>query len=342
MLRLHTSGTTQRIRAATLVQAATLGEGVRDFLFDAFLHVARRERPPLATPDGESPPPPGDRVWVPPIDWGRHLVGHPEPGRVYTKGRTRYHEPNVAHPPPSTTPTDTMACERRTWVDRVTSLSNFTDHVPGDIPTPDNQQPAPSTYMTLMYNRHYTLSTTHYQPPTDTWLVHGTNSLLPADYPPPPPHNPGHDTNTKEDEPDDPHIWGKWGRKSLDTLLSICSRNQGLGRMYCLAKWTQRTWQIPAEQWAWKGTLRSQRREAPLNRTGPTPPRPITIELCPYMVVARLMTLLWPGPDTPTQNYPHLTEEDMPGIQQCFFGTLECLHQAHPHVLELKWTPPPG
>ena len=28
VLRLHTSGTTQRIQAATLVQAATLGEGV--------------------------------------------------------------------------------------------------------------------------------------------------------------------------------------------------------------------------------------------------------------------------------------------------------------------------
>ena len=59
MLRLYTSGTTQQIRAATLVQAATLGEGVRDFLFNAFLHVARHNRPPLATPDGASPPPTG-------------------------------------------------------------------------------------------------------------------------------------------------------------------------------------------------------------------------------------------------------------------------------------------
>ena len=74
MLRLHTSGITQRIRAITLVQAATLGEGVRYFLFDAFLHVARHDRPPDATPDGESPPSTGNRVWVPPIDWGRHLV----------------------------------------------------------------------------------------------------------------------------------------------------------------------------------------------------------------------------------------------------------------------------
>ena len=52
MLCLRTSGTTQRIRATTPVQAATLGEGVRDFLFDAFLHVARHDRPPRATPDG--------------------------------------------------------------------------------------------------------------------------------------------------------------------------------------------------------------------------------------------------------------------------------------------------
>ena len=85
MLRLHTSGTNQRIRAGTLVPAATLGEGVRDFLFDAFLHVARHERPPLAYPDSECPPPKGNRVWVPPIDWGRHLVGHPEPGRLTSR-----------------------------------------------------------------------------------------------------------------------------------------------------------------------------------------------------------------------------------------------------------------
>ena len=57
MLRLHTSGTTKSIWAATFVQAATLGEGVRDFLFNAFLHVARHESPPLATPDRESPTP---------------------------------------------------------------------------------------------------------------------------------------------------------------------------------------------------------------------------------------------------------------------------------------------
>ena len=68
MLCLRTSGTSTRIRAATLVQAATLGEGVRDFLLDAFLHVARHDRPPRATPDGESPPPTGSRIWVPPID----------------------------------------------------------------------------------------------------------------------------------------------------------------------------------------------------------------------------------------------------------------------------------
>ena len=70
MLCLRTSGTTQRIRATTLVQVATLGEGVRDFLFDAFLHVARHDRPPRAALDGESPPPAGSRIRVPPIDWG--------------------------------------------------------------------------------------------------------------------------------------------------------------------------------------------------------------------------------------------------------------------------------
>ena len=341
MLRLRSSGTTQRIRATILVQAATLGEGVRDVLFNDFLHVARHDRPPLATPGSESPPPSGSRIWVPPIDWRRHLVGHRMPGRVDTKGRTRYHETNMAHPPPSATPSDTKEWQRETWVARMASLSNFQHHIPGDVPTPDNQQPAPSTYMTLMYNMHYTLSTTHYHAPTGHWVVHGTDSLLQADYAPPP-HNPGPDTYTREDEPDDLHLWGTRERKSLDTLLSIRSGNQGLGRaMVCLAKWIQRTMGIPTDRWLWKVMLRPQQRGAPPNRRGPTPPRPTTLQLCPYMVAARLMALLWPGPDSPTENYPHLTEEDMLGIQQCFFSTLDYLQQAHPHVPEQKW-PPPG
>ena len=273
MLHLHTSGTTQRIGANTLVQAATLGERVGDFLFDAFLHVARHDRPPRPTPDGESPPPMGSRIWVPPINLGRHLVGHPVPERDSTQGRTRYRDPNMAHPPPSATPDNTKELERETWVARMASLSNFRHHVPGDISTPDDRQPAPSTYMTLMYKLHYTLSTTHYHGPTDHlvafcnhcpllgpyraadhWVVHGTDSLLPADYAPPP-HNPGLDTYARGDEPDDLHIWGTWERKSLDTLLSICSGCQGLGRaMYCLAKWTQRTWGIPTDRWLWRVT----------------------------------------------------------------------------------------
>ena len=110
--------------------------------------------------------------------------------------------------------------------------------------------------------------------------------------------------------------------------------------MYCLAKWTQRTWGIPADRWLWKVTLRPQQREAPPNRRGPTPPRPTSLQLCPYMVAARLMAMLWPGRDTPTQNYPHLMEEDMPGIQRCFFRTLDYLQQTHPRVLEQIWTPP--
>ena len=172
------------------------------------------------------------------------------------------------------------------------SLSNFRHHFPGDIPTPDERQPAPSTYMTLMYNLHYTLSTTDYHAPTDHWVVHGTDSLLPADYAPPP-HNPGPDTYARGDDPDNPHFWGTWESKSLDTLLSIRSGSQGLGRaMYCLAKWTQR--------WVWVVRLRPQQKKAPPNRRGPTPQRPKTLQLCPYMVAAHLMALLWPGPDTPT------------------------------------------
>ena len=172
------------------------------------------------------------------------------------------------------------------------SLSNFRHHVPGDASTPVNQQPASTTYMTLMYNLHYTLSTTHYHAPTGRWVVHGTDSLLPADYGPPP-QNPGPDTYTREDEPDDPHLWSTWERKSLDTLLSIRSGNQGLSRaMYCLAKWPQRTWGIPADRWLWKVTLRPQQREAPPKPRGSSPPRPTTLQLCPNMVAAHLMALL--------------------------------------------------
>ena len=136
------------------------------------------------------------------------------------------------------------------------SLSYFRHHFLEDVPSPDDQQPAPCRYMTLLYNRHYTLSTTHYHASTGNWVVHGTDSLLPADYAPPL-HNPCPDTYTREDEPDDPHVWGTWERKSLDRLLSIRSGNQGLGRaMYRLAKWTQRTWRIFTDRWLWKVTLR--------------------------------------------------------------------------------------
>ena len=341
MLRLRTSGTNQRIRATTLVQAGTLREGLRDFLLDAFLHVARHHRPPVATPDGESPPPTGDRIWVPPIDWGRHLVGHPVPERVDTKGRTRYHEPDNPHPPPSATASDTKEWERETWVARMASLSNFRHHVPGDVPTPDDQQPAPSTYMTLMYNLHYTLSTTHYQAPTGHWVVHGTDSLLPTDYAPPP-HNPDHDTYTREDELDDPHLWGTWERKSLDTLLSIRSGNQGLGRaMYCLAKWTQQTWGIPTDRCLWKVTLPSGQREAPPNRRGPTPPRPTTIQLCPYMVAARLMALLWPGPDTPTKTTPTSWRRTCPASSDASSAT-PTTSSKRTHTSWSRYGHPPG
>ena len=222
------------------------------------------------------------------------------------------------------------------------SLSNFGDQVPGDIATPENHQAARSTYITLMYNKHYTLSTIHYHAPTGTWLVQGSDSLLPADYTPPP-DSPGPDTYTREDEPDDLHIWGTWGHKSLQTLLFSRSANLGVGRtMYCLAKWTGQSRQIPAQQWVRQVTLRPQQREAPLNCTGRTPQHPITMQLCPFMVAARLMTLLWPGPDTPTQHNPHLTEEHMPGIQRCFFGTVHCLQHSAPHVLALTLTPAPG
>ena len=89
----------------------------------------------------------------------------------------------------------------------------------------------------------------------------------------------------------------------------------------------------------WKVTLRPQQRKAPLNRTGPTS-TPNHHTALSVHVAARLMTLLWLGRDSPTQNYPRVMEEDMPSIQFFFFSTLGCLQQAHPHILELTWTPP--
>ena len=112
--------------------------------------------------------------------------------------------------------------------------------------------------------------------------------------------------------------------------------------MYCLAKWTHRSWQIPAERSAWKVILLPQPKGAPLNRTGPTLSRPIAMQPCLFMVAARLMTLLWPGQDSPTKHYPQLTEDDMPGILWCCLETSNCLLQSHSHVLQLKCSPLSG
>ena len=128
--------------------------------------------------------------------------------------------------------------------------------------------------MTLMYNIHHTLCTTNYHAPTGHLVVHGTDSLLPADYAPPP-HNPGRDTYTREDKPDDPHISGTREGRSRDRLLFIRSRNHDLGKaMYCLAKWTKRTCEISTDRWLWKVRLRAKRSEVPPNRRGPTPRAP--------------------------------------------------------------------
>ena len=95
-----------------------------------------------------------------------------------------------------------------------------------------------------------------------------------------------------------------------------------------------------------RGTVAVEGHAAPPAGGGPpgpqgtNPPSPTTLQLYPYMVAARLMAMLSPGPDNPTQNYPHLTEEDMPGIQRCFFCTLDYLQQTHPSVLEQIWTLP--
>ena len=185
---------------------------------------------------------------------------------------------------------------------------------PGRSPHP--RQPAASPLHVHDPHVEHTVHPLHHPVPRTNWPLGRTGHRLPRPCrlcPPPPPKTQA-PTRTREDKPDDPHIWGTWENKSLDTLLSISSGNEGLGRaMYCLAKWTQRTWGIPTDRWLWKVTLRPLQLEAPPNRKGPTLPRPTALQLYPYMVAPRLMALLWPGPDTPTQNYPHHTEEDKPG-----------------------------
>ena len=80
---------------------------------------------------------------------------------------------------------------------------------------------------------------------------------------------------TREDKPDDPHIWGTWGRKSLDTLLSIHSGNHGIGgAMYCLAKWRQRSWQIPASGGRGRSPSVPSRRGPPGTARHPPPSAP--------------------------------------------------------------------
>ena len=70
-------------------------------------------------------------------------------------------------------------------------------------------------------------------------------------------------------------------KEELEQWLTAFGRHQVVGRaMYCLAKWTQRTWGMPADRWLWKVTLRPQQIEAPPNRRGATPQRPTTLQLC--------------------------------------------------------------
>ena len=243
-LRLHTSGTTQHIRASTLVQAADLGEGVRDFLFDAFLHVARQERPQLATPDGESPLTTGDRVWVPPIDlgarpcWtrragaGGHQGPHPLP-------RARHGPPPTQHHP------DRHQGVEKGGMGRPCGLPEQLQR-PRPGRRPDPRQPAASPLHVHDPHVQQTLHPLHHPLPRTSRDLDGPRHRLPPPRqlrPPPLSAQPSPDTYTREDKPDDPHIWGTWEGMSLDTLLSIRSRNQDLGRaMYCLAKWTQPTW----------------------------------------------------------------------------------------------------
>ena len=77
MLHLHIPGTTQRMRGATLVQGATLGEGVRDFLFDAFLYVADTSAPSSLPLTARARPPQGTESGCAPLTGGDTLLDTP-------------------------------------------------------------------------------------------------------------------------------------------------------------------------------------------------------------------------------------------------------------------------
>ena len=280
---------------------------------------------------------------MPPIDWGQHLVGHPVPKRDSTQGRTRYREPNMVHPPPHATPDNTKEWERETLVARMASLSNFRHHVPGDIPTPEDQQQTPSTYMTLMYNLHYTLSTTHYHVPTDHGVVHGTDSLLPADYAPPPPHTTHASTRTPGGTTRTTPTSGACGNANPWTRCSpsAAAARALVGR--CIASPSGPNGPGGSPRTGGCGWSRcAPSGGKPPQTTGDPPPK-----APPPYSSART----WWQPASwrccgraqtpPPKNYPHLTEEEVPGIQRCFFRTLDYLQQTHPHVLEQLW-PPPG
>ena len=196
--------------------------------------------------------------------------------------------------------------------------------------------------MTLMYNLHYTLSTTHYHAPTDHWMVHGTDSLHPANYAPLPTQpRPRHvrQGGTSQTTPTS-------GARGNANPWTRCSPSAAAARALvgrCIASPSGPNGPGGSPQTGGCGGSRCapSREKPPKTARDPPPQGPTSLKLCPYMVAARLMALLWPDSDTPTRNYPHLTDEDMPGIQRCFFRTLDYLQQTHPHVLEQIW-PPPG
>ena len=176
---------------------------------------------------------------------------------------------------------------------------------PGRRPRPRQPAASPSTHMTLMRNIHYTLSTTHYHAPTCTWVIHGTDSHLPAHYPPPPrttrapTRTPGR-TSRRTPTSGARGSAGPWrccspSAASTRTLARRCMalRNgpNGPGRS-------------PGSSECGRSHCAPSRERPPRNRLGLSPPPPTTLQLCAYMLAACLMALLGPGPDTPPKTTP--------------------------------------
>ena len=173
------------------------------------------------------------------------------------------------------------------------------------------------------------------------WVVHGTDSLLPANYAPPP-HTTQASTRTPGGTSRTTPTSGARGNASPWTRCSTsaAATRALVGRCIALASGPNGPGGCPGTGGCGRSRCAPSRvrpprtaRDQPLHAPPPYSSVRTWWQPASWRCSGR-------APHTPTQNYPHLMEEDMPGIQRCFFRTLDYLQQTHPRILERIWTPP--